>query len=84
MTQCPVLGERVRYVGSRTVGPCTGVVIRRYPTYRHDDETQHETHEILPESQWYIAMQPDHLPTRWPYKDCTIFAPSVSRLRRAT
>ena len=83
MRRCPVLGERVQFVGSRSIGPCVGTVIKRYPTYRYDDETQRHTNELLPEAQWYIALQTELLPTPWPYKDFTIFTPSVSRLRRA-
>ena len=57
-------------------------LLRLYPQYVYDEAAGHETGELLPESDWYVAMRPDTLPHLWPYEGYRSFAPQVSELRR--
>ena len=67
MGKAPKVGQVVTFTGNSAIGKCAGVVLRIYPQYVYDEDTGHETAELLPEREWHVAMRPGTLPHQWPY-----------------
>ena len=82
MNKVPKVGQFVTFIGNSVTGECTGVVLLIYPQYIYDDANGRETDELLPESEWHVAMRPGTIPHKWPYGDYDTFAPQVSELRK--
>lgn len=86
MNRLPKIGERVRFKGSRVVGPCTGTVRQHYEEYRYPKGADWDSDDapapigLAPVEQWSVSVVVDEIPTPWPYGGRNSFAPNVSEL----
>jgi hypothetical protein len=77
MNRCPKIGDRVRYKGGLTTGPCEGVVRAIYESEEWDKEADRPMGKLAPESEWAVGVEVDPLPAKWCYPKTNRFAPSV-------
>ena len=78
MDTLPAIGARVRYAGSRAIGPCVGTVIEHSPDF---DLEELEALPFMPDT-WHVSVEVETLPDPWPYSG-NRFAPRVSEVEPA-